>query len=149
VGRIGEWIVGGQTPRGESDLMKNSDTVIASSRGARVSRSMLGMTQTACPNCSYMIVRMLGLWSYVAWRRLDPRTRQVVKVMYSPRSIPLFMRIAMQSYEFVWLPLWVWLLLYGIDSMETAVSVCVYTQHTTLPQRLVRLVFSPFSAMTK
>eukprot|EP01043_Picozoa_sp_COSAG02_P096770 COSAG02_NODE_33028_length_506_cov_2.144963_1_plen_62_part_10 len=25
-----------------------------------------------------------------------------------------------------------------IDSMETAVSVCVYTQHTTLPQRLVR-----------
>ena len=36
-----------------------------------------------------------------------------------------------------------------IDSMETAVSVCVYTQHTTLPQRLVRLVFThpplPFS----
>ena len=36
-----------------------------------------------------------------------------------------------------------------IDSMETAVSVCVYTQHTTLPQRLVRLVFAhpplPFS----
>eukprot|EP01046_Picozoa_sp_COSAG06_P118312 COSAG06_NODE_65469_length_257_cov_0.537975_1_plen_35_part_01 len=28
--------------------------------------------------------------------------------------------------------------------METAVSVCVYTQHTTLPQRLVRLVFGPF-----
>ena len=32
-----------------------------------------------------------------------------------------------------------------IDSVETAVSVCVYTQHTTLPQRLVRLVFGFFS----
>ena len=36
-----------------------------------------------------------------------------------------------------------------IDLMEAAVSVCVHTQHTTLPQRLVRLVFThpplPFS----
>ena len=48
----------------------------------------------------------------------------------------------MQSYEFVRLPLWA-LAAAPIDSMETAVSVCVYTQHTTLPQRLVRLVFGP------
>ncbi len=51
----------------------------------------------------------LGLWSRTLEKiTVDPRTRQVV--IYSPRSIPLFMRIAMQSYEFVWLPFWVRLL---------------------------------------
>eukprot|EP01043_Picozoa_sp_COSAG02_P023299 COSAG02_NODE_1240_length_13709_cov_14.174798_5_plen_183_part_00 len=50
---------------------------------------------------SFLFLRMsAGLCALVLrWRRLDPRTRQVV--IYSPRAIPLFMRIVMQSYEFV------------------------------------------------
>eukprot|EP01043_Picozoa_sp_COSAG02_P021687 COSAG02_NODE_1108_length_14539_cov_4.353393_12_plen_227_part_00 len=73
-----------------------------------------------------LIVTMIVTWAvslrteYVRplvlrWRGLDPRTRQVV--IYSPRSIPLFMRTAMQSYEFVWLPL---------GNSSTPLSRCMY-----------------------
>ena len=71
------------------------------------------------------------------WRRLDPRTRQVV--IYSPRAIPLFMRIAMQSYEFVRPPLWLRLL----SIRWRRLCLCVFTHNTQRCRSALSGLFSP------
>jgi hypothetical protein len=70
------------------------------------------------------------------WRRIDPRTRQVI---YSPRAIPRFIRIAMQSYEFVRLPLWLRLL----SIRWRRLCLCVFTHNTQRCRSALSGLFSP------